>query len=67
MIPMCAKLCYAGMKPFLFGTVLVERDATTDDIFRAVYAELALIVPFTLEPEILDLMPGQLIFVGEED
>lgn len=70
--PWCAHYQYDGRKPFVVGTVWVDAGATLHEIDRK--AEVALAELFlALMPEgqsmprLVNLVPGQIVFVAVED
>lgn len=63
----CARCRYPGRQHFLVGTVGLAPDAPMHEVESALLAELARILPIgTPVPEIVQLLPGEIVFVPEE-
>ncbi len=63
--PWCAKLQYPGLLPFLFGTVWV-RDGRQEEATTAIRELWATRFPHPMPP-IVAMMPGALVFQGQEE
>lgn len=63
--PWCARCQYPGLEPFLFGTVWTERGEGEETARQQVLAALGATYPTA--PGVLDVLPGQLVFVGDDD
>ena len=56
----CIRCQYEGKKPFLFGTLVIERSTSFDDREKAMIALLH--EHLAMRPAIIGWMPGALIF-----
>lgn len=65
MIPWCAICRFPGKEPFILGTVAMGRNAMQHEICGAV-DELADRL-FPTRPVLEKLIPGQLVFEGNDD
>lgn len=60
----CAKIQFPGLKPLIFGTITCEASAKMHEVEAAVREEIRQHLPDGWS--LINLMPGQVLFVPEE-
>lgn len=63
----CARLQYPGLRPFLFGTIVVRHEAPDHEVRLELMRAVAEVLPTEPPPLLVGLTPGALFYQPEKE